>query len=128
MRWMIALALICATARAEEIPPPDITVATDGSGDFTSVQKAVASIPKDNTQRIVIFIKDGVYKEKVKVEAACVTLRGQSRKGTRIEFAQLNEDFGRNPDNIGRAVLNVQPSADDLVLENLTIANTAGVV
>src|SRR4029453_2339378 len=34
--------------------PPDIIVAADGSGDFTSIQQAVQRIPKDNRQRIVI--------------------------------------------------------------------------
>ncbi len=122
---LCSIALLCSVARAESVPP-DITVAADGSGDFTSVHKAVQSIPKDNRQRIVILIRDGVYKEKVRIDPACVTLRGQSRKGTRIEFAQLNEDFQKKPDEIGRAVVNI--NGDDAVLENLTIANTAGIV
>jgi pectinesterase len=67
-----------------------------------------------------------VYKEKVRIDAACVTLRGQSRKGTRIEFPQLHEDFEKKPDDVGRAVINVV--GDDLVLDNLTIHNTAGIV
>ena len=67
-------------------PPPDITVAADGSGDFTTIQAAVASIPKDNRERMIILVKDGVYREKIRVDAPFVTLRGQSRKVTRIEF------------------------------------------
>ena len=117
---------VALPALGENSIPPDITVAVDGSGDFTSVHQAVQSIPKDNRQRIVIFIKDGIYKEKVRVDAACVTLRGQSRKGTRIEFSQLNEEFDKKPDDIGRAVVNIQ--GEDFVLENLTVHNTAGVV
>ena len=71
-------------------------MAADGSGDFKTVQAAVASIPKSNRERIVVFIKDGVYREKVRVDAAFVTLRGESRKGTRIEFPQLNDDFTKS--------------------------------
>ena len=56
------------------------------------------SIPKDNGERTIILIKDGVYNEKVRIDAACITLRGQSRKGTRIEFSQAREDFDRNRD------------------------------
>jgi pectinesterase len=103
-----------------------MTVAADGSGDFKTVQQAVASVPKNNRERIVILIKDGVYNEKVRVDAACVTLRGQSRNGARIEFAQLSDDFTAKPDDIGRAVVNV--NGDDFVVENLTVRNTAGVV
>src|SRR3954463_4579327 len=113
-------------AAGNGLPGPDLTVAADGSGDFKTVQEAVASIPRENRERVVIFIKDGVYREKIRVDAPFVTLRGQSRKGTRIEFPQLSEDFGRNPDKLGRAVINL--NGDDFVLENLTAANTAGIV
>lgn len=105
---------------------PDITVAADGSGNFKTVQAAMESIPRDNRRRIVVFVKDGVYREKIRIDAARVTLRGQSRENTRIEYPQLNDDFTRNPDPLGRAVLNV--NGDDFVLENLTVANTAGIV
>jgi pectinesterase len=112
---------------ADPLPRPDIVVAADGSGDFKTIQAAVASISSTNRERTVVFIKDGVYREKIRVDAAFVTLRGQSRKGTRIEFTQLNDDFTRHPDDLGRAVINVN-KADDLVLENLTVENTAGKV
>ncbi|MGA2787853.1 MAG: pectinesterase family protein [Verrucomicrobiota bacterium] len=108
-------------------PKPDLIVAADGSGDFKTIQAAVASIPNTNTDRIVVFIKNGTYHEKIRVDASCVTLRGQSRKGTRIEFPQLDEDYTQNPDPIGRAVINLN-HADDFVLENLTAENTAGVI
>ncbi len=109
------------------LPQPDLVVAADGSGDFKTIQAAVASIPKTNAERVVVFIKNGTYHEKIRVDASFVTLRGQSRKGTRIEFPQLDEDFTRNPDPIGRAVINLN-QANDFVLENLTAENTAGVI
>lgn len=117
-------ALSALAGSAQPLPKPDLTVAADGSGDFKTVQAAAASIPKANRERIVVFIKDGVYREKVRVDAAFVTLRGESRKGTRIEFPQLNDDFTKSPDALGRAVINV--NGDDFVLENLTAENTAG--
>jgi len=123
MRTLLGLLLFASVAKADS-NPPDITVATDGSGDFKTVQDAVASIPKDNTQRIIILIKDGTYKEKVRLDASNVTLRGQSRNGARIEYAQDNDAFTANPDKLGRAVVNINGS--DTVIENLTIQNTAG--
>jgi pectinesterase len=105
---------------------PDITVAADGTGNFKTVHAAIASIPKDNHERKIVFVEDGIYHEKVRIDEPFVTLRGQSRSGSRIEFAQLNDDFAKNPDDIGRAVVNI--NATDCVLENLTITNTAGVV
>ena len=106
--------------------PTDIVVSSDGSAQFTSIQKALASIPKNSSQRVAISIKDGVYKEKLRIDSPNVTLRGQSRKNTRIEFPQLNDEFAKNPDPIGRAVVNI--NADDCTIENLTITNTAGIV
>jgi pectinesterase len=112
--------------KPRDLPRPDITVAADGSGDFQSIQAAVATVPHANRERTVIYVKDGVYKEKVRVDPSYITLRGQSRKGTRLEFAQLQDDFLKNPDKIGRAVINV--NGNDFVVENMTVANTAGVV
>jgi pectinesterase len=114
-------------ARAVEVEvSADIVVAADGSGDFTTVQAAVASIPRDSRERVIVLVKNGFYREKVRVDADFVTLRGESRDGVHIEFAQLNDDFNPRRDRLGRAVINV--NGDDFVMENLTAANTAGVV
>jgi pectinesterase len=83
----------------------------------------VASIPKYNRERKVVLIKDGMYKEKVRVDASFVTLQGQSREGTRIEFPQLEDDYTNHPDSLGPAVINV--NGNNFVLENLTAVNTA---
>ena len=104
----------------------DIVVAADGSGDFTTVAAALKSIPRANRERKIVLVKQGTYQEKVRIEAACVTLLGEGRDATRIEFSLLNDEFIAKPDAIGRAVVNV--AADDFVLENITVANTAGVV
>jgi pectin methylesterase-like acyl-CoA thioesterase len=104
---LIACAAIALSSFAQTLPKPDIVVAADGSGDFKTVQAAVGSIAATNRERIVVFVKNGVYREKVRVDAAFVTLRGESRPGTRIEFPQLAEDFTNSPDKLGRAVINV---------------------
>ncbi len=128
--FFLALALLLGIRLpllGASLPKPDLVVAADGKGDFKTVQAAVESIAKTNRERRVVFIKDGVYREKVRVDASFVTLRGESRKGTRIEFPQLNDDFTAKPDDLGRAVINLN-RADDFVLENLTAENTAGVI
>jgi pectinesterase len=123
----LLLFLVPATTFAEPANlKPDITVAADGSGDFKTVQEAVAKIPHDNHERAIVLIKNGTYNEKVRIDAPCVTLRGESRNGAKIEFSQLSDDFQQHPDQIGRAVVNIR--GDDCVLENLTITNTAGVI
>jgi pectinesterase len=101
---------------------PDLVVAADGSGNFTTVEAAVASVPKDNRDRIIILVKNGTYHEKVRIDASDVTLLGESRTGARIEFAQRADEYRRNSDQLGTAVMNV--NGDDVVLQNLTIDNT----
>ena len=108
-------------------PGYDILVAQDGSGDFTSVQQAVQSVPRGKRERTVIFIKNGVYHERVQIGAACVTLRGESREGTRIEFGPP----GNPDDHSERSVPNIVTlniNGDDCVLQNLTVKNTQGVI
>jgi pectinesterase len=125
-RQVIFLALLFSTCSvlAVDLPRPDIVVAGDGTGDFKTVRAAVESIPATNRGRVIVWIKDGTYLEKIRVDASFVTLRGQSRKGTRIEFPQSKDDFMTHPDDIGWAVINLN-RANDLVLENLTVENTA---
>src|SRR6185503_20483513 len=90
---------------------------------FKSIHEAAQSIPRDNRERKIILVKDGLYAEKVRIDAACVTLRGESRAGTRIEFTVAQ---GQGRDALGQAVVNI--NGDDCVLENLTIKNTHGVL
>jgi pectinesterase len=125
--WLCLIPLLCGpcgSLRAGELTP-NIVVAGDGGGDFRTIQQALASVPRGRQERIVILIKDGVYREKLRIDASCLTLRGQSRKGSRIEFPQLLVEFEKTPDRIGRAVVNIE--GDDVVLENLTASNTAAV-
>ncbi|GKA43396.1 putative pectinesterase [Tanacetum coccineum] len=48
---------------------PDVVVAADGSGDFTTVSAAVAAAPNRSTTRFVISIAAGVYRENVDISS-----------------------------------------------------------
>lgn len=47
---------------------PNVTVAKDGSGQFKTINEAVASIPIKKNETYVIYIKEGVYEEYVEIE------------------------------------------------------------
>ena len=121
---LFALLFCASSIFGVDLPEPDIVVAADGTGDFKTIRAAVESIPSTNRERVIVLIKDGTYNEKIRVEASFLTLRGQSRKGTRIEFSQTKDDFVANPDEFGWAVINLR-HADNFILENLTVENTA---
>ncbi|KAL3830082.1 hypothetical protein ACJIZ3_018884 [Penstemon smallii] len=44
---------------------PNVTVAKDGSGNFTTVSEALNAMPEKYTGRYVIYVKEGVYEENV---------------------------------------------------------------
>ena len=106
-----------------------ITVAQDGSGDFTRIQDAIDNAKAFPDERITIFIKSGIYTEKVKVYAwnTFLTLKGEDTATTVItwddHFDKINR--GRNS-TFHTYTLLVQ--GDDFRAEKLHIANTAGPV
>jgi pectinesterase len=99
-----------------------ITVAQDGSGDFKTITAAIQSLPYFNYQRTVIFVKNGIYNEKIRIDQDYVTLRGESRDKTILQYSQLRTDWIANKDSLGAAVINL--NGDDFVLENMTVENT----
>lgn len=111
-----------ASAGEPDISGVDIIVASDGSGDFVSLQTAIDTIPGSNTRRITIFVRDGIYEEKVLLRQDRITIVGQSRDGVRLQFYCPRSEYNRRYDNIGPAVLNIYGS--DVVIRSMTIENT----
>jgi pectinesterase len=126
---LLALALTLPCVFATELPcQPDLIVAADGSGQFKTVQAALDSIPADNHERIIVLIRNGTYHEKIRINVRDVTLHGESRDGVRLEFPQARDDFQKQPDALGFAVVNIDAGGGDCVLDNLTVENTHGVL
>ncbi|XP_023761983.2 pectinesterase [Lactuca sativa] len=65
---------------------PNVVVAADGSGDFTTVSAAVAAAPNRSTTRYVIRIAAGVYRENVDIPSNKLNLMflGAGRSSTII--------------------------------------------
>lgn len=102
------------------------TVAKDGSGDFRTLQETIDNCKSFPDKRITIFIKKGVYKEKVKLHSwnPNIHIIGESRDSTIISFGD-SAGPGRNSTFTTYTFL---VDANDITIENLTIANTAGEV
>ena len=107
----------------------ELVVARDGSGDFTSIQAAIDETKSFPERTITIHIRNGVYREKVRIPPWNPHLRliGESMEGTVVSwddhFQQIHR--GRNS-TFFTATLAVE--AVDVYLENLTIQNTSGKV
>lgn len=119
---------IGTTVAAKAAAATTLTVAKDGSGQFTSVQKAVDAVPANNSSRVVIAVRPGTYRELVKVPAnkPHVTIQGTggSRKDTTIVYnnaAGTPKPGGGTYGTGGSATVAVE--ADDFQARNLTLAN-----
>jgi len=62
----------------------DFVVAQDGSGDFMTVQEAINAVPANRDSRTTIFIRKGIYKEKLVIPENSITISfiGESRNET----------------------------------------------
>ena len=99
-----------------------LVVAADGSGDFCTVQGALDSLPANNTTPALIEIRDGRYSEIVNVNGRNkVTLRGESRAGTVLEYAN-NAGIASGGSTHSR--MSTKINADEVTIENLTLSNT----
>lgn len=101
---------------AELVPPADLTfyVAADGTGDYYSVQAAVAKVPATGG---LVLVAPGVYRERVFVRQSRVTLKStnpDARKTVIISDATRGT-------GTGSATLSV--AGDDFVAENVTFQN-----
>jgi len=102
----------------------NVTVAQDGTGDFTTIQAAIDAAPAGLTQPYVIFIKKGTYNEKLYIEKNFITLLGEDRDSTRIVTAELRRIWREtHPSDYGAATINIKDGVTDLTLANLTAVN-----
>lgn len=106
-----------------------IVVAQDGSGDYTSIVEAIKNTKAFPYDRITIFIKNGVYKEKVKIHEwnQNLALVGESKENTIITYDDYfnKVGLGRNSTFYTYTLL---VEANNVILKNLTIENSSGEV
>jgi pectinesterase len=109
----------------------DFIVDIKGSGDFKNVQDAIDAVPDFRKNQTTIFIRNGVYKEKLVLAASKtnVKLVGEEVTNTILtydDFASKKNRFGEEMGTTGSASFYV--FADDFIAENITFQNSAGPV
>lgn len=106
-----------------------VVVALDGSGDYKSIQEAINNTKAFPYERITISLKNGIYKEKIKIHEwnTNLTLVGESKENTIITHDDYFNKIGlgRNSTFYTYTVL---VEANDIILKNLTIENSSGEV
>jgi len=101
----------------------------NGNGNFKTIQEAINASRAFPYERITILVKNGIYKEKVKIHSwnPKITLVGESREGTIITYDDYFNKIGlgRNSTFYTYTML---VEGNDFVGKNLTISNTSGEV
>ncbi|KAJ4973555.1 hypothetical protein NE237_006729 [Protea cynaroides] len=75
-------------SRSRRHPLRTITVDSYGYGDFSTIQSAIDSVPSNNKHWIRIYVKRGIYREKVLIpeDKPSILLQGEGRNNTIISW------------------------------------------
>ena len=109
----------------------DFVVAKDGSGDFTTVQAAINAVPDYRKNETTIFIRKGIYKEKLILPGSKTNVRfiGEDWENTVLTF----DDFASKKNRFGEEIGTTGSTSffifgDGFRAENLTFGNSSGPV
>ena len=102
----------------------DYVVAKDGSGNFRTIQEAVNAVRDYTPIPRAIFVKNGVYREKLLIPAwkTGITIVGESVDGTIVEW---DDHAGKGPINTFTSYT-ARISGNDIHVHNITFVNSAG--
>lgn len=102
----------------------NLVVALDGSGDYKSIQQAITACGAFSSTQKKIFIKNGVYKEKVLIDSfhTNISLIGESKEKTILTY----DNYAGQPSIGTFTSYTLKISGDHIRIENLTVENAAG--
>jgi pectinesterase len=106
-----------------------IIVAQDGSGQFTTVQAAFNAIPSGNKKQVIVFVKAGIYKEKLVLDStkSFVKLVGEDKFKTILTWNDHTGKVSAAGDTIStRTSQSFLMRADNFTAENICFENNAG--
>lgn len=132
--FLLILSILSASIVSAQVY--DYVVAKDGSGNFTTIQEAITAAPT-GTARTCIFIKKGVYNEKVYLGSATasiskvISLIGENRDSvilTNADYNGMSKPYYTGTTNITYGTpqsATLTLNATDFYMENITVRNTS---
>lgn len=126
---------VLAQNPATGVYPSTLTVALDGTGNYKTIQEAINSVRDLGKLRVKIFIKNGVYHEKIVVPCwkTNISLIGENKENTIITWDDYSgksnpggTDAYKKDKFSTYTSYTVLVQGNDFIAENLTIQNTAG--
>jgi len=125
----LTILFICVAVYSFSQSKKEITVAQDGSGNYTTVQAAFNTVPSNNKTPFVIYIKNGVYKEKLMLDSTkmFVTIIGEDKFKTILTYNDHTGKISPSGDTINtRTSWSFKILADNFTAKNITFQNDAG--
>lgn len=126
MRILMFFCALILTAFNSTAQVRHITVSTDGSGEFTSVQEAVNSIRAYMSDTTYMFIKAGAYREKIVIPSWVTNLfmKGEGAENTIITW----DDYAGLRDMGTFRTYTIWIQGSGFTAEDITFENSAGPV
>ena len=131
MRLYIVMVCLFNFAKMYAAPQADFIVAMDGTGQYLTIQEAINAVPDYRKKETTIFIRNGIYKEKLILpeSKSLVTFIGENVDSTIIcydDFASKKNIFGEEKGTSGSAAFYIY--APNFTAKNISFSNTAGPV
>lgn len=131
MKSILFISLFILTTTVNAQSSYDFTVAQDGSGNFKTIQEAFNAVPDFRKNVTSIFIKNGIYKEKLNLAGSKtnVMIVGEDVMETIVtydDFATKKNRFGEEMGTTGSTSFYV--FGDGFLAENITFENSSGPV
>jgi pectinesterase len=124
---LIAVSFVAAQTKA--FGGYDFVVSKDSSGNYRTIQEAVNACRDYAERQYIIFVKNGVYEEKLLIPSwkTHITIIGQNVDSTIITY----NDYSGKIDPAGKQLrtftsYTCQVAGNNIVFENVTFVNTAG--
>jgi pectinesterase len=124
------LMMLLSLATSAQVKP-DFIVAADGSGNFKTVQEAINSVPDFRKKPTIIFIRKGIYKEKLVVAGSKQNVQfvGETLNETILtydDYAQKKNIFGEEKGTSGSSSFYIY--GEGFSAKNITFQNSSGPV
>jgi len=126
MRFLLLILIVVSISAHSQ---KKIVVAQDGTGNYKTVQAALDAVPDGSNKIITIFIRKGIYKEVVVVDARknFVSLEGEDKDRTILTFNNHAGSKLENGDTLNTwTCASVVVYGNDFHAENITFENNAG--
>ncbi len=127
MKSLLLILIVCCSIAAYS--QKQLIVAADGSGNYKTVQEALDAIPPKNEKPVTIFIKNGIYKEKLFLPEGknFVSIIGENKFSTILTYDDHTGRLSPKGDTINtRTSCSFLMKADNFTAQNISFQNDAG--